>query len=83
MKIFLCASTIGNARFEAFIERKQAGFECLALTDLVVDACYPAGAAGFILGDLALPGDPMDAAVGMREPKFNVIRTPFTRNFDR
>ena len=74
---------IGDARLQALIESQESGFESLALADLVIDAGHTPSLTGLVFRDLALPGDPMDAAVRMRNPKFNVIGTPFTHDFDR
>src|SRR6266446_4772148 len=71
---------IGDTGFEALIESQESGFQNLALADLVIDTGHTSSPTGLILRDLALPGDPMDTAVKMRDPKLDVIGTPSTRN---
>ena len=73
---------IGDTRFQALIESQESGFESLALADFKIDAGHPPGPTDIVFRDLAPPGDPMNAAVRMRNPKLNVIGTPLTRDFD-
>ena len=55
---------ISGPCFQAFIERKQPGFQRLALTDVKIHAGYSLRATGLILGDLAFTGNPMKLQSG-------------------
>jgi len=75
--------TIGNACLQAFVERQQPSFKCFAFGDVVIDASYPQRTPGVIPRDLAFSGDPMKAGIGVRDPKFYVIRAFFSCSLDR
>src|SRR5271155_955833 len=55
--------TIGNAFFQSGVEREQAGFQLLALRDVVKHARHAGGTTRLPRCDLALTGDPVSTMV--------------------
>src|ERR1700739_3938914 len=64
--------TIGNAFFQSGIEREQAGFQLLALRDVVKHTRNAAGTTRRTRCSLALTSDPVNSMVGMRDPDLDV-----------
>jgi hypothetical protein len=80
-KAYLAAAI--QVEYEAIF---KSGFllpKSFALADIVTDPRHTLGLTGLVFRDLALPSDPMDAAVRMRNPELDVIGTTFPRSFDR